>query len=135
MKIWVLSNLKVCRLDWFLAVVWKSSAIMTNWDMLYTYIQVQLVAVAAKCGSMWTLFFFVITTFKKYLWCLIFSSKFKLVGVNPIFTHGVCACFFCLCLSVEQGLMELRKLNIEHLMWEASRKKVDQNPSTTVHRK
>lgn len=38
-------------------------------------------------------------------------------------------------VDVEQGLMELRKLNIEHLMWEASRKKVDQNPSTTVHRK
>ncbi|KAK1403179.1 Coiled-coil domain-containing protein SCD2 [Heracleum sosnowskyi] len=38
-------------------------------------------------------------------------------------------------VDVEQGLMELRKLNIEHLMWEASRKKVDQDPSTTVHGK
>lgn len=33
---------------------------------------------------------------------------------------------------VEQGLMELRKLNIEQRLWEASRKEVDQDSFTPV---
>ncbi|XP_038692342.1 coiled-coil domain-containing protein SCD2-like isoform X2 [Tripterygium wilfordii] len=31
-------------------------------------------------------------------------------------------------VDVEQGLMELRKLGIEHRLWEASRKEIDQDP-------
>uniref|UniRef100_A0A2P2IKC2 Uncharacterized protein LOC103433181 n=1 Tax=Rhizophora mucronata TaxID=61149 RepID=A0A2P2IKC2_RHIMU len=30
-------------------------------------------------------------------------------------------------VDVEQGLMELRKLGIEHRLWEASRKEIDQD--------
>jgi hypothetical protein len=30
-------------------------------------------------------------------------------------------------ISVEQGLSELRKLGVEHRLWEGSRKEVDQN--------
>ena len=32
---------------------------------------------------------------------------------------------------VEEGLMELRKLGIEHRLWEASRKEIDQDYSTS----
>lgn len=32
-------------------------------------------------------------------------------------------------ISVEQGLTELRKLGIEHRLWEASRKETDQDSS------
>ena len=39
------------------------------------------------------------------------------------------------CISVEQGLMELRKLGIEHRLWEASRKEIDQDSSTLIARK
>ncbi|OAY42523.1 coiled-coil domain-containing protein SCD2 [Manihot esculenta] len=38
-------------------------------------------------------------------------------------------------VDVEQGLMELRKLGIEHRLWEASRNEIDQDPSTKVTRK
>ena len=49
--------------------------------------------------------------------------------------------YFCLWVtlgvvsSVEQGLMELRKLGIEHRLWEASRKEIDQDSSTSIPRK
>lgn len=36
-------------------------------------------------------------------------------------------------IPVEQGLSELRKLGIEHRLWEASRKEVDQD--STIARK
>ncbi|XP_062110709.1 coiled-coil domain-containing protein SCD2-like isoform X2 [Humulus lupulus] len=35
-------------------------------------------------------------------------------------------------VDVEQGLMELRKLGIEHRLWEASRKEIDQESSTST---
>ena len=38
-------------------------------------------------------------------------------------------------VSVDQGLMELRKLGIEHRLWEASRKEIDQDPSNLISRK
>ncbi|XP_059447021.1 coiled-coil domain-containing protein SCD2 [Corylus avellana] len=38
-------------------------------------------------------------------------------------------------VDVEQGLMELRKLGIEHRLWEASRKEIDQDSSTLIARK
>ncbi|KAG5520533.1 hypothetical protein RHGRI_033196 [Rhododendron griersonianum] len=38
-------------------------------------------------------------------------------------------------VDVEQGLMELRKLAIEHRLWEASRKETEQDSSTSAARK
>ncbi|XP_050276104.1 coiled-coil domain-containing protein SCD2 isoform X1 [Quercus robur] len=38
-------------------------------------------------------------------------------------------------VDVDQGLMELRKLGIEHRLWEASRKEIDQDPSNLISRK
>ncbi|KAL0357702.1 UNVERIFIED_CONTAM: Coiled-coil domain-containing protein SCD2 [Sesamum calycinum] len=38
-------------------------------------------------------------------------------------------------VDVEQGLMELRKLEIEHRLWEASRKEIDQDDSLLNGRK
>ncbi|KAF2288360.1 hypothetical protein GH714_007040 [Hevea brasiliensis] len=38
-------------------------------------------------------------------------------------------------VDVEQGLMELRKLGIERLLWEASRKESDQDSSTNITQK
>ncbi|XP_065854283.1 coiled-coil domain-containing protein SCD2 [Euphorbia lathyris] len=38
-------------------------------------------------------------------------------------------------VDVEQGLMELRKLGIEHRLWEESRKETDQDSSSNVSRK
>ncbi|GLT64004.1 hypothetical protein SLA2020_365230 [Shorea laevis] len=38
-------------------------------------------------------------------------------------------------VDVDQGLMELRKLGIEHRLWEASRKEIDQDSSTLIARK
>uniref|UniRef100_A0A2N9I5X2 Coiled-coil domain-containing protein SCD2 n=1 Tax=Fagus sylvatica TaxID=28930 RepID=A0A2N9I5X2_FAGSY len=38
-------------------------------------------------------------------------------------------------VDVEQGLMELRKLGIEHRLWEASRKEIDQDSSNLIARK
>ncbi|PON91805.1 Coiled-coil domain-containing protein SCD [Trema orientale] len=38
-------------------------------------------------------------------------------------------------VDVEQGLMELRKFGIEHRLWEASRKEIDQDSSTPIARK
>ncbi|XP_057948858.1 coiled-coil domain-containing protein SCD2 isoform X2 [Malania oleifera] len=38
-------------------------------------------------------------------------------------------------VDVEQGLMELRKLGIEHRLWEVSRKEIDQDLSTSNARK
>lgn len=35
-------------------------------------------------------------------------------------------------ISVEQGLSELRKLGIEHRLWEASRKEVDQDHTISL---
>ncbi|PIM99722.1 hypothetical protein CDL12_27782 [Handroanthus impetiginosus] len=35
-------------------------------------------------------------------------------------------------VDVEQGLMELRKLQIERRLWEASRSEIDQNPDTSL---
>ncbi|KAF4390494.1 hypothetical protein F8388_005991 [Cannabis sativa] len=35
-------------------------------------------------------------------------------------------------VDVEQGLMELRKLGIEHRLWEASRKEIDQDSTSTI---
>ena len=34
-----------------------------------------------------------------------------------------------------QGLMELRKLGIEHRLWEASRKEIDEDSSASINRK
>ena len=45
-------------------------------------------------------------------------------------------CCFSECfIIVEQGLMELRKLGIEHRLWEASRKEIDQDSSNLIARK
>ncbi|BBG93832.1 hypothetical protein Prudu_001960 [Prunus dulcis] len=38
-------------------------------------------------------------------------------------------------VDVEEGLMELRKLGIEHRLWEESRKAIDQDPSTPIAQK
>ena len=38
-------------------------------------------------------------------------------------------------ISVEQGLMELRKLGIEHRLWEASRKEIEQDTSISAAQK
>ncbi|XP_034692912.1 coiled-coil domain-containing protein SCD2 [Vitis riparia] len=38
-------------------------------------------------------------------------------------------------VDVEQGLMELRKLGIEHWLWEASRKEIDEDSSASIARK
>ncbi|XP_023876304.1 coiled-coil domain-containing protein SCD2 isoform X1 [Quercus suber] len=38
-------------------------------------------------------------------------------------------------VDVDQGLMELRKLGIEHRLWEASRKEIDQDSSNLISRK
>ncbi|KAG6708962.1 hypothetical protein I3842_06G108600 [Carya illinoinensis] len=38
-------------------------------------------------------------------------------------------------VDVEQGVMELRKLGIEHRLWEASRKEIEQDSSTLIERK
>lgn len=38
-------------------------------------------------------------------------------------------------VDVEQGLMELRKLGIEHRLWEASRKEIDQDSSANITHK